>query len=125
MKECPKIVAVDDDEGFRCLMIAMMQRLIGNISSFQSASSAWEYIKESRVDILVSDVEMDGMGGLELLSRVKREFPEVKCIIVSGNPCNESPARKLGADAFLLKPFSPMDLAEALRIADEAKWYTP
>lgn len=114
MNECLKIVAVDDDEGFRCLMVAVLRRLTGEVSSFESASSAWEHIKASRVDILVSDVEMEGMGGLELLSRVKRRLPKVKCILVSGNPGNESLALRLGADAFLQKPFSPADLVEAL-----------
>jgi two-component system response regulator FlrC len=116
MKERLKIVAVDDDEGFRSFMISMLQRFVGNVSSFQSAFSAWEFMKRNPVDILVSDVEMDGMGGLELLSRVKQSLPQVRCIIVSGNPCNEGPALKLGAEAFLLKPFGPIDLVEAMGI---------
>jgi len=116
MDEGPRIVAVDDDEELRRLMVAILRRFIGSVHSFRSASSAWEYMRTSPVDILVSDVDMDGMGGLELLARVKQEFPKVRCVIVSGNPCHERPAMKSGADAFLSKPFRTRELIEALGV---------
>ena len=118
MSENSKIVVVDDDKSCLDLTTNMLRRFIrtGSVSSFQSGSSAWEHIKRSHVDILVSDVEMKDMGGLELLSEVKKAFPRVRCVMISGNPSRKKAAMQLGADAFLQKPFGARELIEAVGI---------
>ena len=107
------IVIVDDEESVRALIVEVLVYLNASITEFGDGLTAWEHIKSSRTDIVISDVHMDGMKGLELLTVVKGRYPHRKCIIISGDPSMESPAFRLGADAFLRKPFD----VNALRVA--------
>ena len=105
-----RIVVVDDDEIIRTLLVDMLEPLTKAVSSFESASHAWNHIKNNRTDIIISDVNMQGMGGLKLLKNAKGELGHVKCIIMSGDPNNEKLAYELRADAFMRKPFLQGDL---------------
>ncbi len=99
------IVVVDDDAFVRDLIITLLNRFPGIVHSFDAAFSAWEHLKRNRTDLLITDVNMDGMSGLELLRKVKQASPMTKCIIISGDPSHKDAALENGADAFLLKPF--------------------
>jgi len=57
---------------------------------------------------------MPGMDGLELLAQIKKKYPTKICIMMSGDPDNEKPVRKLGADGFLSKPFQARELSTLL-----------
>ena len=94
------------------------------VKSFDNGSDAWDYINNPQsADIIVSDVDMPEMDGLELLKRVKKEYPEKKCIIMSGIPTNENDARQFGADAFIAKPFGINDLFEIVQtFVVEVNW---
>ena len=100
------IVIVDDDESVRDLVADVLIHLNASVARFDNAITAWEHIKSTRTDIVISDVHMEEMEGLELLNRVKRSCPHRKCIMISGDPTMESPALGMGADAFLQKPFN-------------------
>jgi len=109
-----KIVVVDDDELIRMLVVDMLEPITNAISSFENAALAWNHIRKNRTDVIISDVNMSGMGGLKLLKNVKGELGDVKCIIMSGDPSNEKLAYELRADAFMRKPFLQGDLFETL-----------
>lgn len=82
-----------------------------DIVQFENACAAWSYLEEPEsADIVISDAEMAEMTGFELVSRIKKRFPQRICILMSGNPANEKIAADTGADAFLAKPFSVNDL---------------
>ena len=63
-------------------------------------------------DLLFVDIKMPGMSGLELLERVKAEFPETTVVIITAYGSIESAVRamKSGASDYLLKPFQPEQL---------------
>jgi len=69
-----------------------------------------EYINADVPDIVISDIDMPEKSGLNLLLKVKKEFPNKIFISMSGNHYHEKSAKELGSDAFLKKPFSPSDL---------------
>lgn len=77
---------------------------------------AWPSIKELRPDILITDIRMPFMDGLELSSLAKREIPDMKIIILSGH--NEfdyaKQAISIGVTEYLLKPVSSKQLMEAI-----------
>ena len=103
---------VDDDKLTRDFVANVLTFSVNReVRSFDSGFSAWNYMKAGeRPDIIVSDVDMPEMDGFDLLSRVKKRGPEKICIMMSGDPTNEISAKKLGADAFLAKPFGLNDL---------------
>lgn len=111
------VVVVDDEAAVRDLIVDLLKSLNGDISPFQfeNAPSALEFIQQNPVDAIISDVNMEGITGLEFLQAIKREFPQTKCLIISGNPAHREMAFEFGADAFLEKPFRVGDFLEILR----------
>ena len=107
-----KFVVVDDDKLIRDFVTnVLMFSVNSEVRSFSNGFSAWDYIEvPDNADIIVSDVDMPEMTGFELLAKIKKISPEKKCIIMSGDPGNETTAKRLGADGFLAKPFSVDDL---------------
>jgi two-component system response regulator FlrC len=112
MIENVKIAVVDDDNMLRDVIVDILMFSVNrDVMSFDSATSAWEqFNKGNSPDILISDVEMPGMSGLELVDKVMLESPEKVCILMSGDPSYEIPAKEMGATAFLAKPFDIKDL---------------
>jgi DNA-binding NtrC family response regulator len=94
------------------------------IKSFDNGTDAWSYIKAPEsADIIVSDVDMPKMDGLELLKKVKTEYPRKICILMSSKPAHETTARQFGADAFIAKPFDISDLFEIVQsFVVEVNW---
>lgn len=110
MRHALEIAVIDDDEMIRVLIADILGRIDGTILCFNNASHALEYINADVPDILISDIDMPEKSGLQLLYKVKKEFPNKIFISMSGNHYHEKSARDLGSDAFLKKPFSPSDL---------------
>lgn len=109
------IVVVDDDPYCRELTKGLLCKVSGNITAFSDCWSAWMHIKAVPAGLVVSDVVMDGMNGMDLLRSIKRSLPMIRCLIMSGDDSFKVTAMKLGADAFLSKPFSPAVLIEAVQ----------
>jgi YesN/AraC family two-component response regulator len=87
------------------------------VITFENGAAAWNYLKDyTDVDIIISDVDMPEMSGLELLKKTKQQFPAKICIIMSGNPWNEESAMENGADGFLAKPFKLKDLFDIIQV---------
>ena len=107
-----KIAVVEDNNLIRDFVVdTLMFSVNREVISFENALSAWDYFdKNDNSDIIISDVEMPGMDGLELLDRVKNKSPKKIFIVMSADPSYEKRAKELGADAFLAKPFSIEDL---------------
>jgi DNA-binding NtrC family response regulator len=101
----------------------MAKRLARRNVSAVSASRGSEALKRLKEDpdigVVVLDVKMPGMGGIDTLREIKRSFPNVEVILLTGHPTFESAmdGMKLGAFDYLMKP---CDLEELLAKADEA-----
>ena len=81
------------------------------IHTFDSGFAAWQTIRSSQpIHIVFADIHVPDMDGIELTTRIKRERPDIICILASGNPADEIPSEQAGADAFLLKPYGVSDL---------------
>jgi DNA-binding NtrC family response regulator len=112
-----KIAVVDDDYMFlEMTKMIVTHDVHENVVSFQSCKAAWDHIEDhDSADIIVSDINMPGMNGLELLAQIKKKYPAKICIMMSGDPDNEKPVKKLGADGFLSKPFQARELLTLLQ----------
>jgi ribonuclease P protein subunit RPR2 len=110
---------VDDDAGLRALVRTTFELVDVDVEEAESARDALTAIAEQRPDVIVLDVQMPGMDGIELCRRIKAE-PEtagIPVILLSGSALDDADA---GADAFLTKPFSPLQLlAVSERLAGE------
>jgi DNA-binding NtrC family response regulator len=115
----PRILIVDDDQG----TLASLSRAFAlegyTAITSSSASRALERLREEPVDAILSDVVMPEMDGLEFLSRVKEQAPEVPVILMSGQATVETAlkATRLGALDFVEKPVGLDRLLLTLRNA--------
>ena len=106
------ILVVDDDEVIR----ETLEELLSASHSCQTADTAEEALAKLEAqcfDVVLTDISMPGLNGMELLKRVVEKYPGTPVIIISGHS-DEDHAQgliKLGAFDFLLKPFS-LDVVE-------------
>ena len=107
-----KIAVVDGDLLVRDFVSTVLMYCVNrDVLSFDSGVAAWRYIEETdNLDIIISEVDVSGLNGFELLAKFKEKHPSKKCLLMSANPDDEKIARDLGADAFLAKPVSVNDL---------------
>ncbi|NLI80642.1 MAG: response regulator [Deltaproteobacteria bacterium] len=112
-----KMAVVDDNELTRGLLVDVLMFCVNRkVLEFENALSAWEHFeKEGEPDLVLSDVNMSEMTGLELLVRIKEKSPKTVCVMMSGDRTSEEVARKLGADAFLAKPFNISELFQIVQ----------
>lgn len=121
-----KILVVDDEKDIQTLFEQRFRkeirtRLIEFAFAF-SGEQALNYLEENNheVVIILSDINMPGMSGLELLARIKQKYavppPSVMMITAYSDAENFNAAKRLGADDFLTKPLDFGVLREKFKI---------
>lgn len=92
------------------------------VEVFESGTDALQRIEQKVFDIVVTDVRMDDIDGIEVLARVSAKSPRTKVIIITGYATIELAREALakGAFDFIAKPFKPNDLREVILKAAEA-----
>lgn len=108
-----KIMVVEDDADFRDLLCEMLMMLKHTVVSEASAEAAFAVLELDKVDVLISDVSLPGMSGVELAKKVHLAQPDVRIILSSGY--GESVAAHLRFHVTVLsKPYSLNQLSQAL-----------
>jgi len=107
-----KIAVIDGDLLVRDFVSTVLMYCVNrDVLSFDNGLAAWRYMEgDGSPDIIISEVDVTGLNGFELLAKFKKKHPAKKCLLMSANPEDEQIARDLGADAFLAKPVSVKDL---------------
>jgi DNA-binding NtrC family response regulator len=103
-------VLIVDDEQIICKYLQRTLRRKGFEANFRlTAEAALEELEQTPYSILVADVRMPGMSGLELLELTRKRFPAVSAVIMTAHGSIETAveAMKLGASDFITKPFQP------------------
>jgi DNA-binding NtrC family response regulator len=121
--ESLKVLLVDDEEDFvRTMAERMEMRDLGSDVALDG-ETALEMLDEEIPDVMVLDLRMPGIGGMEVLRRVKKTYPQVQVIIMTGHGSDdeEAEARSLGAYDYLRKPVDITHLMETIRGAGRAK----
>jgi DNA-binding NtrC family response regulator len=104
-----KILIVDDELIMRESLSGWLERDGHEVSAAASGEEAMEVLKDSRFDILLVDIKMEGMSGLDVLKQVKESDPDVDVVMITayGSIPTAIEAMKKGAYDYLLKPFDP------------------
>ena len=112
-----KILVVDDD----AIVIKSCRRILEaegfEVMTVPGADEALEKIKSSEFDLLLMDVKMPKHDGIFLMREIKKNWPDIPIIVMSGYPTPETIADvlKLGATQFIPKPFRPDELVKTVR----------
>jgi ribonuclease P protein subunit RPR2 len=104
---------VDDDPAFRALLRATFEAVDVDVDEAGDAEEAERRIAFARPDAIVLDVSMPGLDGVSYCARLKsaRATREIPVVLLTGSDmASEATAQEVGADARLLKPFSPLEL---------------
>ncbi len=114
-----QVLLVDDEEGFRQAIARRLDRRGLAVRQAEGGEGALAILAESAVDVVVSDVRMPGMDGLELLDRIKQGYPEIEVILLTGHACADDGVAgiKSGAFDYLCKPIEIDHLTEKIRQA--------
>ena len=107
-----KILIVDDELIMRESLSGWLQRDGYSVDTAPSGEEALEKLKEARFDIMLVDIKMEGISGLEVLQQVKESDPDVAVVMITayGSIPTAIEAMKNGAYDYMLKPFDPNEL---------------
>jgi DNA-binding NtrC family response regulator len=113
------LLVVDDDPAWRDLLKVWLER--ERFRAVMLARGDWivQAIELHRPDVVVLDVNLPGASGLDVLGTVERRWPALPVVVMTafGGPTLGAEARRLGAAAYLEKPFRMATLVEAIRRA--------
>ena len=116
-----KILLVDDEREFvQTLSERLMIRDMGSAVAYDG-ESALELIKEDEPEVMILDLRMPGIDGIEVLKRVKQTNPYIEVIILTGHgsDLDRDMCLELGAFAYMQKPVDIDELSEAIKKANE------
>ena len=109
-----RVLVVDDDELILQILTTILDMEDFEVRTVETGEDALAAVEEELPDVVVLDVMMPGMDGLEVCTRLRAE-PETKDVPVilltaRGDPEDRQRGLDAGADAYLTKPFSPLEL---------------
>ena len=112
LKHKPRILFIDDDPNAGELMLRFSEEASYSCTVFRLPEMALEHFKKEGADLIVSDLRMPKMTGVELLHAVREHTPDIPFIIITGyaNVDDAVDALRLGASDFIKKPFDMDEL---------------
>ncbi len=120
-----KIVVVDDDDSIRRLVLDTLVPLGYEVLEASCGEDAFQVIErmQGNIDLLVTDAMMPGMNGIELLEKVKVQYPDIKGLLMSGYADKIiAEHKKPGSDIiFINKPLLPISLSNKIRAVLDGK----
>jgi DNA-binding NtrC family response regulator len=108
------ILIIDDEKNIRFTLKQTLESLELNIEDAINGEEALKKIREKKYNLLLLDLKMPGIDGMDVLRIVAEKWPDIKIIIITAHGTIDSAveAMKLGAVDFLQKPFAPAAIRE-------------
>ncbi len=118
-----RVLVVDDERPTRLLMEKELPRAGYVVTCAESGEGALEHMRVQEFDVILLDLKMPGIGGMEALRQMREAGTTGEVVVLTGHPDVETAiaAMKLGAYDYLTKPFKLSELEEVLRRAAERK----
>ncbi len=118
-----KLLIIDDEERFLKTTKALLDKKGWAIYTASDGLSGLEIMENKLIDVIILDVKMPGIDGVEVLRRIKTKYPLVEVIMLTGHSTTESAVQglKLGAYDYLIKPCEISVLQEKVESAYDKK----
>ncbi len=115
---------IDDDRSIRWVLEKALQQEGMKVETFDNANEIVETLERRRPDVIVTDIRMPGMGGLELLSTLSEKIPEIPVIVMTAHTDLDSAVSSFqkGAFEYLPKPFGIDEATSLVKRALEQRW---
>ena len=127
------VLLVDDEEGIRTVLSVAITDAGYTVVTAENGAQALDILESSSIPLIVTDIKMPGMDGLELLQRIKRDWPDSEVIMITGHGDVASAIKslRLGAADFITQPFyddalevSLFRALEKINIREQLREYT-
>ena len=111
-----KVLIADDEVEFASTLVTRLQLRSFETTMVNSGEAALAAIQQSQPDVVLLDLKMPDIDGLEVLARLKQDYPHIKVIILTGHGSLEAgqEGMKLGAYDYVMKPVDLMRLIEKI-----------
>ena len=111
-----RVLVIEDNADLRDYLRVALESQGYDVRTADNGRSALPYLEGHDVDVVLTDIYMPEMDGIETVAMLHRRFPGVRVIAMSGKPATHMPVmEELGAVRVLKKPFSTEELFDALR----------
>jgi CheY-like chemotaxis protein len=117
------ILVVEDDSELRPVLTSVLEDEGYEVVDTPSGEGALEHAKQRSFDLVVTDVRMEGIDGLQLAEALRGALPEIPIIIITGFASEDAPVRAIKQDAFdyIYKPFELADFLGSVQQALNAR----
>lgn len=117
------VLLVDDEERFLSTTQKLLEKKGYTVRTAANGVEALGKLKEHNIQVVLLDVRMPGMDGIAILKKIKRDFPLIEVIMLTGHGTVESAVNgvKLGAANYLIKPADIDDISEKIKEAFEKR----
>ncbi len=118
-----KVLIVDDEKDFVEMLSLRLNEMGETVMAVYNGQDCLDTLGENEIDVVVLDIKMPGMDGIEVLQEIKRRFPIIEVVMLTGHGSAESAVEgmKLGAFDYLLKPADIDNLTEKVNGARKRK----
>jgi DNA-binding NtrC family response regulator len=113
------ILVVDDDTRLLALLSDTLTAIGYRVTPAADGAVALEYLKQGQFDLVIADIKMPGIDGLQLFKKVRRHFPETPVLIIAGS--SRDMISSISSDGFLTKPFRISQIEELIENTLAAK----
>jgi DNA-binding NtrC family response regulator len=109
-----RVLVIDDDRSARMLLERVLGRAGHTVVSADSAELGLAKLDEHTFDLLITDKNLPGVDGFEVLKRAKEKNPGLQVVLITGFPTPETKAhaRDLGVFSYVTKPFGVYDMLD-------------
>ena len=116
-----RILVVDDERNVVSGFVEVLRRRTRSHDG-QPRQAALKHIEAEELDLVILDIRMPGMSGLEALKQIRQGHPKLPVIIMTGEGTMETAveATKNGAFDYHIKPFEPADMLQTIEMASSA-----
>lgn len=107
-----KILVIDDDKSARLLLERVLSRAGHTVTLVDNGEQGLLLLSKDAYDLIITDKNLPGIDGLEVLRLARQQLPTLQAIIITGFPTPEtkSSARDLGVFSYVTKPFGILDI---------------
>lgn len=117
MSEPVRVLVLEDDEGMRDMIATVLEGEGYEVRAVERGVEAVQLASQEAFDLVIADIRMEGMDGLEALQRVREHQPQVRSLVVTGYSTEDDSIRaiRLGVGDYLKKPFDFKEFLGSVR----------
>jgi len=121
MDKALRVLVVDDEAVLRVLLERILEKEGYEVFTAESVQVALEILESTEIEVVISDINMPDTDGLELLNKIKKDYPNICVIMMTGysDAFSVKDVLMLGADDYVTKPFKSMEIS---MIIERAYW---